>query len=128
MENDEMRKILIAMSIAFNGDFLRIYAALKAHVEMSQSEIENAEDAIRRAGVHTVTIIDSDYPDCFKKMDNPPIVLYTYDRLDQNTVFVPQGITASVPMSNVASEYFVLGKHMQARCERTNDINTAWRD
>lgn len=127
MENDNMRKILIAMSITFNGDFLRIFAALKAHVEMSQKEIENAEDSIRRAGVRTVTIIDSDYPDCFKKMDNPPIVLYTYDRLDQNTVFIPQGITASVPMSGIASEYFVLGKHMKDRCERTNMINSAWR-
>lgn len=71
MENG--RNILIYLSIFFKGDWDLIYDELKKR-RISKKDIENAN--INYDEIKAITIIDEDYPKCFKTIEKPPFVLF----------------------------------------------------
>ena len=66
-----MRKVIIALSLMFNGNFKEILNA----IEQKQAPTENALDQAKN--IDCITLLDKDYPDCFKPTGTPPFVLYT---------------------------------------------------
>lgn len=127
LDTKEMKKILIAMPVKYSGEFNKIFFALQSKETLDDKYIAKTNAMLERSGAKAITVIDEDYPECFKKIDNPPFVLFAYAPLNRNTLFVPQGITMVSPGINAASEYFDLNKHLiYSRCERTNDLNLFW--
>lgn len=70
----EMNDVLIYLSKKYNGHFDEIYKALQQKEEAPQEAVKEACGSVHS---NTVTIIDVDYPEFLKNIDNPPIVLYT---------------------------------------------------
>lgn len=69
------RQLIIALAVEFNGDFDRIYAAMKQKFKPSEETILAANASIP-TDVKVVTIIDEDYPDNLKRIYKPPFVLF----------------------------------------------------
>lgn len=76
-----MRKvedILLYFSLKYNGDFHKIYHALKTKEKVSQEQIHDAKTQIKSK---YTTIISKDYPASLKSIMCPPFVLYYYGDL-----------------------------------------------
>lgn len=87
MTKEEMRMRLIALSLKNKGDWEKTNSDLENNVEPSNYELEDAEISLNRLkedgpwdSWHCVTILDDDYPECFKK-DFPPFVFFYYGDL-----------------------------------------------
>ena len=70
-----MNKILLYFSLKYNGDFNKIYKAIKEKELVSKNLLENIESKIKSK---YVTLVDKEYPDCLKHIANPPFVLFYY--------------------------------------------------
>jgi len=73
MEN--MRDILVAMSVKQNGDWNRMYTMLKNKEQLSKEEIHQNYSKV---GSNVLTIIDPDYSSKLKNCWHPPLCLYYY--------------------------------------------------
>lgn len=69
------RKILLSLSLKYNGDWEEIYEAIKRKEPIDRKEISEVENRIK---CKYVTIIDPEYPSYLKTMNKPPFVLYYY--------------------------------------------------
>lgn len=74
LTKSEMNDVLIYLSKKYNGRFDEIYKALQQKEEAPQDAVKEACGTVHS---NTVTIIDGEYPEFLKNIDNPPIVLYT---------------------------------------------------
>ena len=70
-----MRKILLYFSLKYNGDYTKIYNAIKEKEVVSQKDIDEVESKIK---CKYVTMIDNEYPSCLRKIGTPPFVLFYY--------------------------------------------------
>lgn len=79
------RDLLIYLSLKYNGDWERIYSAVKVKEAV---EADDVLTAIKTVKSRTMTIIDEDYPEALKGVYKPPFVLYYYgdmQKLDNRT-------------------------------------------
>ena len=69
-----IKNILAGLSYKFDGDFQKIFDAI-----CSKQSIEDAEvdEALSNITTPFITILDADYPECFRNgVPKPPIVIY----------------------------------------------------
>lgn len=78
MENT-MEEVLLAFSEKYQGDFLKVFQAIKTKERLTEKEVDYF---IRDIDEQYITIMSEDYPDGFKKMSCPPIVLYYEGNLE----------------------------------------------
>ena len=71
----DIRDILIYFSIKYSGNYDLIYEAIKNKRKVSPEECEKLIKT-NKSGV--ITILDEKYPDYFKSLAKPPLVLYYY--------------------------------------------------
>jgi DNA processing protein len=67
------RDIIIHLAIKYDGDWNRIYEAIKAKEPASVAEVN---ESLGRLTSETLTIIDEDYPENLKRIYKPPFVLF----------------------------------------------------
>lgn len=77
------REFLLMLDYYFDHDFEKLVKELqdKSHSEIFESKEFNKEfkkemSSLKKRGVKTLTILDDDYPDEFKKIYKPPLVLF----------------------------------------------------
>lgn len=97
-----MRKILLYFSLKYEGDFMKIYNAIKAKEKVLPENIKNVESKIN---CNYITIIDNNYPTCFKNILWSPFVLFYYGDLS----LIDQTQSVSVIGNRKNSDY---GKEM----------------
>ena len=73
-----MRKILLYFSLKYQGDYQKIYQAIKQKEKVTPEDLNHIEQKIQS---QYVTLIDEAYPESFKHIPNPPWVLYYYGNL-----------------------------------------------
>lgn len=73
-----MKKIIYYFYKKYNGDFNKIYKAIKAHELPTQKELNTIEDKELNK---YITIVDDDYPQVLKEQANPPFVIKKNARL-----------------------------------------------
>ena len=71
-----MRKVIIALSLMFNGNFENIYKAIKEKQVPNENVMKQAEN------IDCITLLDNDYPCHLKNNGTPPFVLYTRGNKD----------------------------------------------
>ena len=71
-----MEWILIYLAIKYEGNFYAIYNALKNKEFVPISELEPIRQALEEGQMHAITIVDDDYPENLKSINNPPFVLF----------------------------------------------------
>lgn len=79
------RDLLIYLSLKYNGDWERIYSAVKVKEPVKADDVLTAIQTVKS---RTMTIIDEDYPNALKGVYKPPFVLYYYgdiQKIDQRT-------------------------------------------
>ena len=64
---------LAALSLKHDGDWVKIYCAIKDHQKINQEE---AERLIAENNTKFITMLDDEYPEILKNIYNPPIVLF----------------------------------------------------
>lgn len=74
----EGRNLLLYLSIKYEGDWDKIYFAIKAKEKISKEEVE---EAVSTNKTPFITIIDDEYPDALKNIYKPPFVLFYYGDL-----------------------------------------------
>ncbi len=67
--------VMLALAVKYNGDWNKIYTAIKERQYFSDTEFDNAR-AILDNGVNFVSIISPDYPESLKKIYKPPFGLF----------------------------------------------------
>ncbi len=72
------RDALIYLSQKYEGDWAKMMAAVKSRENFDEGK---AEEAARRNQSQVCTIIDPQYPVCFKNCLRPPLVFYYYGNL-----------------------------------------------
>ena len=73
------RDIIIFLAMKYEGDWNRIYQAIK---EKEHVESEEVQQTLLTLRCQVITIIDDDYPESLKKIYKPPFVLFYYGQLD----------------------------------------------
>lgn len=73
-----MKKTLIYFYKKYNGDFNKIYKAIKSHDTPTQKELNEITNKELK---NYITILDSDYPTVLKEQANPPFVIKKNARL-----------------------------------------------
>lgn len=69
----EARKILIYLALKYKGNREDIYKEISIKREKFSNEVK---EQISKLEVDAVTILDEEYPTAFKKITNPPFVLF----------------------------------------------------
>lgn len=72
----EGRELLIALSLAHNGDWMKIFDVINNHGEVPEISTEEIEIRLKRAKVKAITMLDPEYPENLKRVIRPPLVLY----------------------------------------------------
>ena len=72
----DIREKLIALSLIKNGDWLSMYQELKKDRSLTFLEGRVKECLEQVVGIGVMTLLDEEYPDCFKEMSAPPFVLF----------------------------------------------------
>ena len=83
-----MEEILVYFSIKYNGSFDRVYEAITSQEEIDQDDFRHV---LSNISCNYTTILSSDYPECFKSIVCPPLVLFYYGDLsliDKNRIGV----------------------------------------
>lgn len=83
-----MEKVLLYLSLKYEGDFKKIYQAI---INKEEIDEEFLEKNMKKIKCHYTTIISSDYPEALKHINCPPFVLYYYGDLslvDKKTIGV----------------------------------------
>ena len=87
----EGRNLLLYLSIKYEGDWDKIYCAIKAKEKISKEEVE---EVVSTNKTPFITIIDDDYPNALKNIYKPPFVLFYYgdlSLLNNSNSFVLEG-------------------------------------
>ncbi len=71
-----MNLILIYFTLKYKGYFHEIYRAIKQKEIVPIEELEEIKDKLERKEIQAITIIDDDYPEELKNINNPPFVLF----------------------------------------------------
>lgn len=71
-----MDLILIYFAIKYKGYFHEIYQAIKNKEYVSIEDLEKVKTKIDNQEIQAITIIDEDYPESLKLINNPPFVLF----------------------------------------------------
>jgi DNA processing protein len=69
----ESRKILLYLSLKYNGDWEKIARSIRARESFTAEQVEALTSQCKE---NYITIIDEDFPEIFKKMTRTPFVLY----------------------------------------------------
>lgn len=77
-----MKYILIYLSLKYQGDFDKIYQAIKNKEKVSDKKINETINLIRAKKILALTIVDSNYPKELKLINRPPFVLFYKGNLD----------------------------------------------
>lgn len=74
------RQLLLALSLYFDGDYEKMLDEIsnRRH-SLSREQIE--EYSLTKMNSLYTTIVDDDYPSCFKMITKPPLILYYYGNL-----------------------------------------------
>lgn len=88
-----MHKFLVAIWVKNKGDYQKIICFLETKTPISQEEIESLsnmeEEAVSKLGGKIVAILDEDYPDSYKRRENPPFCFIEKDNLRFDTPVMP---------------------------------------
>lgn len=68
-----MEDVLLYLAMKYEGDFKRMFVALKRKEQVDEQMLKQYKKQIRHK---YVTLIDDKYPDYFKTVECPPIVLF----------------------------------------------------
>ncbi len=68
-----MNDILLFFSFKYEGDFYKILSAIENKEQVDFNEVSEIKKRIKN---NYITILDSNYPNCFKALYNPPFVIY----------------------------------------------------
>jgi len=82
------RKILIALAMKYDGDWLSIYDHVANKMLMDDKEVEQLNSKCK---YQTITILDSNYPQYLKTIYRPPFVLFyegDISLLKENTTYL----------------------------------------
>ena len=71
-----MNIILIYFAIKYKGYFHDIYNAIKKKEFIPIDELEIIKNKIENGEIRAITIIDDEYPESLKLINNPPFVLF----------------------------------------------------
>lgn len=74
----EARNILIYLSLKYDGDWNKIYNAIKTKENVDKDAVEKCIEKIK---CKAVTLIDDNYPSILKEISNPPFVIFYYGDL-----------------------------------------------
>ena len=92
-EPSSVHKLLVAIWVKNKGNYQKIIHFLKTKTPISQEERESLfnmeEEAVSKLGGRIVTIMDEDYPDAYKKVENPPFCFIEKDNLRFDTPIMP---------------------------------------
>lgn len=69
------RDIMIYLATKYNGDWNRIYQAIKEKEHVNEMDVLSTVKEVE-ANVDCLTIIDENYPDEFKQIYKPPFVIF----------------------------------------------------
>ena len=69
------KQILIGLYLYNNFDWDKAYKQIKNKDMLDENWMDENLELIDKLGNCFVTILDKEYPDCFKELHNPPIVL-----------------------------------------------------
>lgn len=75
----EMRDILAALAMKYNGELLPLLQALERQEQVDDTMFTLFKSKLK---YNYVTIIDENYPELLKHVENPPIVLFYKGNLD----------------------------------------------
>lgn len=75
----EMRDILAALAMKYNGELLPLLQALERQEQVDDAMFSSFKNKLK---YNYVTIIDENYPELLKHVENPPIVLFYKGNLD----------------------------------------------
>lgn len=71
------RDVLLAMYFKFKGDNVKIFQAINKKERLTQEDYDRIDQEILETDFQKlVTIIDDDYPNEYKTMLNPPVVVW----------------------------------------------------
>lgn len=71
-----MDLVIIYFSIKYKGYFHDIYQAIKNKEEIDFNELLKIKKMLKEQKIKAITIIDDDYPESLKLINNPPFVLF----------------------------------------------------
>lgn len=71
-----MKKILLYLSVKYNGDFQKILKALQEKEPVDKEKANEVEKELFEKGYKYTTIISEDYPNELKFINCPPFVIY----------------------------------------------------
>ena len=71
-----MELVLIYLAIKYLGDFHQIYQALKDKEFVDIADLEKIKQQILNKEIQAITIIDDNYPESLKMINNPPFVIF----------------------------------------------------
>jgi DNA processing protein len=74
------RDILIYLSLKYDGDWNKIYEAIKAKELVDATYVQ---ERVKSVGSQVCTIIDDDYPETLKRIYKPPFVIFYYGKLSK---------------------------------------------
>ncbi len=69
----EIKEVLIYFALKYKGDFDNIYEAIRRKEKVNKEECHKVVSNLK---CETLTILDEDYPLCFKSLSKPPFVLF----------------------------------------------------
>ena len=78
MERLTTHSILVHLAVKYEGEWDRIYDAIKRKEHLEPNEVASTNKALK---CKTTTLMDSDYPPSLKKIYKPPLVLFYYGDL-----------------------------------------------
>lgn len=73
--NYTAKQILIGLYLYNDFDWDKVYKQMKNKELLDENWMDENLELIGRLGNCFVTIMDKEYPSCFKELDKPPIVL-----------------------------------------------------
>lgn len=72
-----IRNRLIQLSLMKQGNWFLMYEVLKQDPKLTQFQNhESIQSLLSHPTIKIMTIVDEDYPSCFKEMEMPPFVIY----------------------------------------------------
>lgn len=77
-----MEKVLLYLSLKYNGDFQKILKALQEKEPVDKEKANESEKELLEKGYKYTTIISKDYPNELQFINCPPFVIYYKGNLD----------------------------------------------
>lgn len=87
---EEMKKIIIHLNKKYQGEHDKVFKALKDFEIVTGEQIKAIEEKLKNENV--ITIVDSNYPDAFKRTSKPPFAFSYKGDFEKLTPEFEQGI------------------------------------